>query len=153
MKLKIAGSLPYYGIGAVAVMLAARELEIVHFPLPEWKRQTEKAFAHEFGFVVASLMWGFHIGLGFLTRITYGGFWLLIILALALASPVGGAALISVYWLGRVLSVLIAPVLAKNDGELVEEVWAAQWLFHRVVGVALIWVAGVCLLFPTIGHK
>src|SRR5271170_319882 len=56
----------------LALLLAIRGLGWVHFQLPERKRQTEKAWAHEFGFVMASAMWGFDVGLGLTTYIGNG---------------------------------------------------------------------------------
>src|SRR5437764_3685853 len=100
-----------YFIGLLALLLAAREWGWIRFPLPERKRQTEKYFAHSFGFVTASWMWGFHIGFGFFTRITFGGFWVLVAAAIGSGSPGYGAVLMVVYWLGRMLPVWVAPSL------------------------------------------
>src|SRR5438309_11330202 len=58
----------------VALTLMAREWGWITVPLPERKRQTQKVWAHEFGFVTASAMWGFDVGLGFGTHLTNGGF-------------------------------------------------------------------------------
>src|SRR5688572_20821144 len=78
-------------VGALALLLAAREWHWLTIPLPELKRQTEKTWAHDLGFVRASALWGFHIGFGFLTRVTYGGFWVLVALILALGEVGAGA--------------------------------------------------------------
>jgi hypothetical protein len=78
------------GIALLAFALAAREWGWIKFPLPERKQQTEKVWADEFGFVGASALWGFHIGLTFTTRVTYGGVWALA--AASLAGVVGSNA-------------------------------------------------------------
>ena len=56
-----------YWIAALSLALAVREWGWINFYIPERERQSEKAWAHQFGFVMASAMWGFHIGLGFAT--------------------------------------------------------------------------------------
>src|SRR5712692_6131038 len=50
-----------FGVARLAFCLAAREWGWAKFPIPERKLQTEKVWAHEFGFVGASALWGFHI--------------------------------------------------------------------------------------------
>jgi hypothetical protein len=152
LKGKSLGHVSLYGIGALALLLAARDLELIHFPLPEPKRQTDKVFAHEFGFVIASVMWGFHIGLGFFTRIKYGGFWLLVALALIAGSPTGAAATMAAYWLGRALPVWVGPLL-EAGGDVTDDAWAAGWLFRRLAVITLVWSAGVTVIFATIWLK
>lgn len=135
-------------MGVLAVCLAAREWGWITFPLPERKRQTEKSFANQFGFITASAMWGFHIGLGFVTRITYGGFWLLVAVDLILGRANYGALLMMAYWLGRTLSVWIGPLLS-NEGDaakLMDLVTAAKPIYTQLVGLSLFWSAIVILL-------
>jgi hypothetical protein len=136
------------GMGVLAVCLAAREWGWITFPLPERKRQTEKSFAHQFGFITASAMWGFHIGLCFVTRITYGGFWLLVAADLFLGRADYGALLMMTYWLGRTLPVWIGPLLS-NEGDaakLMDQVTAAKPIYTQLVGLSLLWSAIVMLL-------
>lgn len=148
------GGTASYLIGCLGLALAAREWGWIVFPLPERKRQTEKFWVHKFGYVMASAMWGIHIGLGFATRITYGGFWLLVAVALALGDPLYGATLMLVYWLGRALPVWVAPVLIGADSDdvtnLPETVLDHRRVYHRVVGLALVWstVVTILLLLP-----
>jgi hypothetical protein len=153
LKGRALGRLSLYGIGALALLLAARDLELIYLPLPEPKRQTDKVFAHEFGFVVASVMWGFHIGLGFFTRIKYGGFWLLVALALIAGSPGGAAAIMAAYWFGRALPVWMGPLLEKAGGDVTENVWSAGRLFRRLAVITLVWSAGMAVVFATIWLK
>lgn len=132
----------YYIAASIGLVLTAKEWGILSFNLPERKRQTEKFWAHDFGFVGASFLWGVHIGLGFFTRITYSGFWALTAVTLALGDPFFGAALMSVYWLGRVLSVWIAPLLLMKPEAtclgLAEAVIDHRNVLHRISGAALI---------------
>jgi len=139
----------FYFISFVALLLAAREWGWIRFPLPELKRQTEKFWAHEFGFVMASAMWGLHIGLGFATRITFGGFWILAAIALALGDPTYGAMLMLTYWLGRALPVWVGPALlmwTSDTSMLPEEICRHCSVYHRIAGLTLVWSGGVAVL-------
>src|SRR5262245_18502540 len=139
----------YYITGAIGLILTAKEWNILSFNLPERKRQTEKFWAHEFGFAGASFVWGLHIGLRYFTRITYSGFWALAAISLALGDPFFGAVLMSAYWLGRVLSVWIAPLLIKPDSgciELTDAILDHRQVLHRISGVTLIWFSAITVL-------
>ncbi len=136
-------------VAFLGLILAAREWGWMAFRLPERKLQTEKVWAHEFGFVTASAMWGLHIGLGFATRVTYGGFWVLVAVTLALGDPLYGALLMLVYWLGRTLPVWVAPALLAADADAIglpEAIFGHRQVYHRVVGAALVWSAVVIVL-------
>jgi len=142
------GATVFYFVGLSALLLAAREWDCIRFHLPERKRQTERYWAHEFGFLGASAMWGLHIGFGFATRITYGGFWILVLIALAVGDPGYGALLMLVYWLGRASPVWIAPRLTKSASDaaqLPSAVLVPQSLYQRIVGVSLLWSAAVAM--------
>lgn len=139
----------YYIVGSIGLILAAREWKILNFSLPERKRQTEKFWVHDFGFVGASLLWGVHIGLGFFTRITYSGFWALAAITLALSDPFFGAALMSAYWLGRVLSVWIAPLLLKPEATcagLTDAIMDHGNVLRRISGAALVGCSAIAVL-------
>lgn len=135
--------------GALAFALAAREWGWISFSLPERRRQTEKRWTHEFGFVGASALWGFHIGLAFATRLTYGIFWALAAVIVALGNPLYGAFLMSIYWLARTLPVWLAPTLdfsGPDSSRLPGETMATSWLYQRLSGIALIWSGGIAVL-------
>ncbi len=146
---EVPGATAFYLIGFLSLVLAAREWRWISFGLPERKRQTEKFWAHEFGFVMASAMWGLHIGLGFATRVTYGGFWILVAATLAVGDPLYGAVMMLLYWLGRALPVWVAPALLKSRSdavELPEAILGHRQVFRRMVGFALVWSAVVAVL-------
>jgi hypothetical protein len=140
-------------ISFLSLALASKEFGWISFDLPERKLQTEKTWVHEFGFVMASAMWGLHIGLGFATRITHGGFWILVSVALMLGDPLYSTALILVYWLGRALPVWVAPTMLKSGSvELAEMIPLQGPFYHRIVGFTLLWLAVVTLLFALRPH-
>lgn len=138
-----------FGVALLAFCLAAREWGWIKFRLPERKLQTEKVWAHEFGFVGASALWGFHIGLTFTTWVTYGGLWALVAVNVALADPLYGASVMLAFWLGRTLPVWLAPMLkwtGTNSTQLPDEIVASRWLYHRLSGFALAWSGGIAVL-------
>lgn len=137
------------GIALLAFVLAAREWGWIKFPIPERKLQTQKVWANEFGFVGASALWGFHIGLTFMTRVTYGGVWALSAVSLALADPLYGAIMMGTYWLGRTLPVWLAPMLnwsGSDSSHLPAEILGVNWLYHRLAGFALAWSGAIAVL-------
>jgi cytochrome c biogenesis protein CcdA len=138
-----------YVLSLVSLILAAREWGWMSFRLPERRCQTEKAWAHEFGFVIASAMWGFHIGLGFATWTTFGGFFVVVAFALVVANPMYGGVLMLVYWLGRSLPVWLAPGLlcsAPGTVLLTETIFRSRCIYHRIAGVVLAWSSGATML-------
>jgi hypothetical protein len=147
---QLAREITVYIAVPIVLVLAAREWGWISFPLPESKRQTEKWWAHEFGFVIASAMWGFHIGLGFVTRVTSGGFWALVAIVLAVGDPIYGATVMLFYWFGRALSVWLTPVVFLPNHstlEISEAILANRFVFKRFVAFGLSWSAGIALLF------
>jgi cytochrome c biogenesis protein CcdA len=133
-----------YGAAVLAVILAAREWGWVRFRLPEGRRQTEKSFELQFGMAIASILWGVHIGLGFATRVTYGGFYVLVAAAVLLGDARYAGLLFAVYWLGRALPVWVAPALSPEGGDPASLMTPPE--AHRAMqGAALAWSAVVVL--------
>jgi len=124
-------------------------LGLLHFQLPERKRQTEKVWAHEFGFVMASAMWGFHIGLGFTTYVKYGGFWVLTVMAFAVGEPSYGAVLMLLYWFGRAIPVWVMPLFGqtRDTGKLIDAIMANRQVYGQSEASALLWSAGVVIIW------
>lgn len=142
-----------WAVAGLASLMAAREFGVVQFYCPEPKRQTHKLWANEFGFPWASAMWGFHIGASFATRMTFGGFWILVLMAMLWGSAPSAAALMLSYWIGRCGSLWLAPVMIQDgcDAKPSELVSADAPRFHRVAGYGLLWSAVVVMLFAVTG--
>ncbi|WP_161828235.1 hypothetical protein [Steroidobacter agaridevorans] len=102
--------LMYALVSVVSLGLAARELNLIQFPLPQIHRQTHKAWASEFGVAKAAGMWGCHIGLAFATVVQHGGFYVVVLLA-AVLGPSKGGLLFATYWFGRTLPMWFAGTL------------------------------------------
>ena len=132
---------------AIAVLLAARELGVLRFRLPERPLQTEKVWMHQFGPLGAATMWGLHLSLGFFTRVNYGGFWMLTLLALGLGSPRTGALLMGGHWVGKALSVWVAPLALRTsaDGSEVVGIWEHDARHYQRVQVLGLVATGTVL--------
>lgn len=128
----------------LAVLLAAREFGWISFPLPSPKRQTERIWAHEFGILGAAVLWGLHIGIGLNTRIRYGGYWLLVTIAVLGRDPRYGALLLAVYWLGRALPVWLAPLFVpagRFDFAFLDALTGVETAHRRAHAWGLAWAA------------
>lgn len=98
----------------VATIAGARELGWKAIPLPQLGRQTEGTWDRLFGSTAAAVLWGLDLGLFATTWLTFAGAWLIPILALLSGSAALGALLFIVYWLGRAVSVWIAPAFMRT---------------------------------------
>jgi len=102
---------------SMSAILAARELRLIRFRLPQVDRQTVREWAYDYGFVTAAGMWGAHIGIGFATVIQHGGFYVLVLLAMQ-----GGwelaASLFCVYWIGRTLPIWATVAFRSYDRKI-----------------------------------
>jgi hypothetical protein len=125
----------------LSLVLMAREWGWIRFRLPERRQQTEKAWMHELGPLGAAALWGLHLSLAFLTRVNFGGFWLVTILAFGLGDPAFGALIFGAHWLGRALPIWVAPLFFEdpNRPEELVHLWAVQRsLYGRIQGFGLL---------------
>jgi hypothetical protein len=133
-----------YVFVVISGILTAREAGWISFPLPERRRETEKLWVREFGTVGAATMWGFHIGFGFGTCVNYGGVFALIaaILAGGMGNPMlFGALVMGTYWLGRALSMWLAPTMCPAGGTatlaLLQEIRSERAFLRRIHALTL----------------
>jgi hypothetical protein len=93
-------------------------------------------------------MWGFHIGLGFATWVTFGGFFALVLLAVIFASPLYGGIIMFVYWLGRALPLSVPNLLVSVSlpTELPAIILQNRSIYHRVAGLGLMWSCAATML-------
>jgi hypothetical protein len=142
------GQILYAILALLSVSLAARELGLLRFPLPQIRRQTHKMWAFEFGIVTAAGMWGAHIGLGFATVIKHGGYFVLVGLA-CLGGPKFGAAVLAAYWLGRSLPLWLVPVLTRrwDDGGHIGNLVGASASACRYLAASGLVVAAAAISF------
>jgi hypothetical protein len=137
-----AGRLGVWIAIAIATVAIAREARWISLPLPQLRRQTKQVWAILFPRTVAATLWGLDLGLIFTTRLTFSGVWLLAAVAFLNGEPVFGATLFGLYWLGRALSVWIAPLLMQDTAstpQLMDGIAGEYRLFRRVHVLGLIW--------------
>lgn len=143
------GALPAMVVAlTVATAALARELGLP-LPLPQPRRQTRDTWAKFPGGPAAGVLWGLDLGLVFTTWFTFSGVWLLVVLATLAQRPALGATLFVAYWVGRALSVWVAPLLAQDARalpQLLAEL-ADDYRLVQVVHVAgLVWAIGVVIV-------
>ena len=134
-------------LAVAAAVLMGRELKFFWFRLPQVWRQTHKQWAFQFGMTPAAAMWGAHIGIGFATVIKHGGFYVLVGFAF-LSEPPLAALLMSIYWFGRTLPILAAPLLTSDIGnaeKLVQTLTAANAAYRHVAAAGLLIAAAVAI--------
>jgi len=110
------GSTEIARLSVVMVGIAAlvRELVDNRIPLPQIRRQTNGSWARQFPSLVAAAGWGSDLGATFTTWLTFAGIWVLTVGLIFIGDPLYGSAAFVFYWLGRALSVWIAPFLLRN---------------------------------------
>lgn len=127
----------------VALVAMARELGWISFPLPQLKRQTKDFWGKIFSGTIAATLWGLDLGLIFTTRLTFAGVWSLAAVAILIGEPAFGAVLFVMYWLGRTLSVWLAPLLMPDAGAtpmLMDGIFKQYRLFQRIHVLGLVWL-------------
>lgn len=124
-------------LSTTALILAARELGLLRFALPQVHRQTDKMWGLRFGFVTGAAMWGSHIGLGFATVIKHGGLFVVAAAALLL-EPWQSALLFAIFWIGRTLPIWVTPHLTsdEDDGSRVTDLLLARLSAYRICAFA-----------------
>jgi hypothetical protein len=135
---------------AVAVLAITRELGVIALPLPQLRRQTQRVWAMYFPRTLTAVLWGGDLGLIFTTQLTFSGPWLLASVAVLVGEPAFGMALLALHWLGRALSVWIAPLLLRDAGDtprLLDMIAGQHRLFQRIHALGLAW--SVIVLFIT----
>jgi hypothetical protein len=95
----------------------ARDAGLSDIRLPQVHRQTDGNWAKRHGGTAAAVFWGLDLGLTFSTWLNLSGAWVLASIAFV-TSPTLGMAVFGAFWVGRALSVWIAPVLISRATEL-----------------------------------
>jgi hypothetical protein len=147
------GPIGQYGLLFIlcfTVTAVARELNLLVFPWPQLKRQTKDIWAKIFPNPVAAALWGFDLGLIFTTWLSFSGAWLLVVVTILVGKPLFGIGLFALYWLGRALSIWLAPLWmpdATATSQLMNSIRLQRNLFHRVHVAALLWAFVVFALW------
>ncbi len=127
----------------VAVLLVSRPV-----PLPQIRRQTNGRWAKRYPAWVATGGWGFDIGLTFSTWRTFTGAWMLAILVAAFQDVSFGVAAFAAYWIGRVMTVWLAPLYVLDANSVPDAIVAIQSnlnLFRLMHALGLVTLAATVL--------
>jgi hypothetical protein len=133
----------------VAMLAIAREVRWRDIPVPHLRRQTRSVWAKGRGMKVGSVLWGLDLGLIFSTYVAFSGAWVLLAVAIASGQPAFAAGIFGSYWIGRALSVWIAPLWVDDPQSLwnlPNELDRRQHLF-RIIHVAAL---GAVLIILTL---
>jgi hypothetical protein len=98
----------------VAGVCLLRELLLPTSRIPQLRRQTHGYWAKTLNPTTAAMLWGIDIGLVFTTWFTFSGVWFVVAVALFAGGSTQGAAILGAYWIGRSLSVWLAPLMALD---------------------------------------
>ncbi len=129
-------------VGLVAVLFALQSLGTIKFAVPEVPLQTVQSWPKQFGTVTAAAMWGCHLGLGLITRVRYGGFWVVVLATIIEQNIVCGIVLLNVYWLGRAASVWLGVILLREE---IMTDWGQVPELGRLHAIGLAWAAWVMI--------
>lgn len=94
-------------LAGLAVMAALREAGLLRLPLPQLRRQVPETWRRTLPLPAWSSAYGVGLGLGVLTHQSVITFWIALAGALALGSPLAGAACLAFFGVGRVLMVAV----------------------------------------------
>jgi len=138
---------------ALALVIAAGELELLALPIPQARRASKGQWAKRWGQPAASVLWGFDIGLYFSTWLTYGAAWWLAVVAVLSGDSQFAAALFGAFWLGRALPVWLGPWLMPSP-RIAPWVGAAlaplRPAFRRVSAAAVLLGGGILMIASAI---
>jgi hypothetical protein len=126
-------------IGLVAGLYLLRDAVGVPIPIPDRHKQVPAWWRNFYSPPVAALLYGFGLGIGFLTFLTFGTFVAVAVAAVASGDPLIGAALCAPFGLARGLSILVGVRWSMED---VDEVAASSWP-RALNSVALAAIAAV----------
>lgn len=100
--------------GAILLLCALHDGDILPWPLLSLRRQTPAWFFGAFGPAWGAFAWGVDLGQGWTTNIIFAGYYGLVFWAVAGGSPMWGMILLGVFGLGRALPVLAAGFVRPN---------------------------------------
>jgi len=104
----------YIAIAVAAVLYAFRELSGVPVPVPDRHQQVPLWWRTFYSPRVAGVLYGFGIGVGYLTYLSFGTYFVVTIAALTTGDVLTGAVLTAPFGLGRGLSVALANLRAGS---------------------------------------
>lgn len=132
-------------VGIVCLAMVPFDLGIKGMRVPGVQRQTNKVWRHRYGERGSAVLWGLHLGLGFLTIRVTSLYWAALLLTASLASPPLGALSFSAYGIGLGLNLVVGGSIL--EGTEFERPLAALRLLPQIhrVSAALLMLFGLAL--------
>ncbi|MDQ4095522.1 MAG: hypothetical protein M3174_04855 [Actinomycetota bacterium] len=110
------GDVGWIAVGALALLYALREALGLPIPVPDRHEQVPLWWRSFYSPPVTAVLYGFGLGIGYLTYLSFGTYFVVTIAAFVSGNPLIGMALCAPFGLARAISVVIA-----NRGADVEE--------------------------------
>ena len=102
------GTTGWIVIAIAALIYALREIFELPIPVPDRHRQVPLWWRSFYSQRVTAVLYGFGLGIGYLTYLSFGTYFVVTIAAFVGGDPLVGAALCAPFGLGRALSVIAA---------------------------------------------
>jgi hypothetical protein len=139
-------------IGALGLVLAARDVGALHFPVPQLGRQTNSMWRHRYGPTWAAWFWGLDLGSGLTTLVNYAAYWLLPVAVVLRGDVWYGAALLGLFGSGRAVATVASSLALRNDhsfgpGHLIG-LWHHGVVIRRLHALSTM---GLCLFIGAFG--
>lgn len=139
-------------IAAIAAIYALREMAALPIPIPDRHRQVPLWWRTFYSPPMASLLYGFGLGVGYLTFLSFGTYVAVTMAAVVTGDPLVGAALCAPFGLARATSVILAHKATRAPEtkaiDRVDDLAATRWpkLANAVALVAVALAAGAAAL-------
>ena len=98
----------WIAVAAAALVYALREAFDLPVPVPDRHKQVPQWWRSFYSPPVTAILYGFGLGIGYLTYLSYGTYFVVTIAAFVSGDPLIGAAISAPFGLGRALSVVLA---------------------------------------------
>jgi cytochrome c biogenesis protein CcdA len=136
------------GLTVVLGLCSVYEFLSPRVRIPERKLQVKRSHWFLHGPKGASFRWGAVLGLGFLTPIVFPLYFAVVALAIATASPVGGAVIMMAFGAAQGLPLLVRMLRLRTGADVLGKLQsgAAMRLSHMVHGVSLLLFASYLML-------
>ena len=136
-------------VAALAVVYALREVFRLPIPVPDRHRQVPLWWRSFYSPPVSAVLYGFGLGVGYLTYLSFGTYFVVTIAAFVSGSPLVGAALCAPFGLARAMSVVLANRGAGSEArpsgiDRIDDLSGTAW--PRTVNALVLVLVGLALL-------
>ena len=121
----------WLGVAALGLLYTVREVTGLRVPIPDRHQQVPLWWRSFYSARVSSFLYGFGLGIGYLTYLSFGTYVVVTAAALASGNPLVGAAISAPFGLGRALSVALANARMSDDApsgiDRVDDLARTRW--------------------------